>query len=104
MVNEDLLKRIRDRLEDTYRDRLQGVLLYGSSVRNEAGPESDIDLLVLLQGPVSFGQELETIIEALYPLQLEVLRPIHARPVDVRVFEAGEFAFYRNVKREGIRL
>jgi len=104
MVNEDLLKRIRARLEDTYRDRLQGIVLFGSSARKQADPESDIDLLVLLQGPVAFGQELQTIIEALYPLQLEVLRPIHARPVDVRVFEAGEFALYRNAQREGIRL
>jgi len=104
MANEDLLKRIRARLEDTYRDRLQGIVLLGSSARKQADPESDIDLLVLLQGPVAFGQELQTIIEALYPLQLEVLRPIHARPVDVRVFEAGEFALYRNAKRDGIRL
>ena len=104
MANEDLLKRIRARLEDTYRDRLQGIVLLGSSARKQADPESDIDLLVLLQGPVAFGQELQTIIEALYPLQLEVLRPIHARPVDIRVFEAGEFALYRNAQREGIRL
>jgi len=104
MVNEDLLKRIRDRLRAAYQDRLQGLVLYGSSAREEASPESDIDLLVLLKGPVALGKDLETIIDALYPLQLEVLRPIHASPVDVQVFEAGEFALYRNAKREGIRL
>lgn len=104
MVNEDLLKRIRDRLQTAYPGRFEGLVLYGSAAREEASPESDIDLLVLLKGPVALGKDLEKIIDALYPLQLEVLRPIHASPVDVQVFEAGEFALYRNAKREGIRL
>ena len=104
MTNEQLLIQIRDRLRAAYPERLAGLVLYGSTAREEASPESDIDLLVLLKGPVALGKELETIIEALYPLQLEVLRPLHALPVEAEVYEAGEYALYRNAQREGIRM
>ncbi|GJL63254.1 MAG: hypothetical protein NPIRA04_19080 [Nitrospirales bacterium] len=63
---------------------------------------SDIDILVLLTPPLSLGRELRTIIKALYPLQLETDCPIHAMPVDVNVYEAGEYSWYRNAKEAGI--
>ncbi|MFC1714795.1 nucleotidyltransferase domain-containing protein [Candidatus Poribacteria bacterium] len=102
MDREELLNRIKDRLEDTYGDRLQGIVLYGSEARGEAEPDSDIDLLVLLKGPVQFGKDLRTNVDVLYDLQLEVIRPIHAVPVDVEVFRAGKYAVYRNAQREGV--
>ncbi len=102
MDREELLNRIKERLEDVYGDRLQGIVLYGSEARGEAEPDSDIDLLVLLKGPVQFGKDLRTNIDVLYDLQLEVIRPIHVMPVDVEAFRAGEYALYRNAKREGI--
>ena len=102
MDKEQLLKQIKSRLRDVYGDRLQGVVLYGSEARRDAEEDSDIDLLVLLNGPVEFGRDLRTNIDVLYDLQLEVIRPIHAMPVDVRDFRAGKYALYRNVKREGI--
>ena len=97
-----LLARIKTRLQDVYGDRLRGVVLYGSEVRDEATLESDIDILVLLTGPVALGKDLRTIIHALCPLQLESERLIDATPVDIDVYEAGEFALYRNAKREGV--
>jgi predicted nucleotidyltransferase len=60
-----LLKRIKTSLEATFGDRLRGVVLYGSEARGEATPDSDIDILVLLTGPVALGQDLRTIIHAL---------------------------------------
>ncbi len=102
MDKYSLLGRIKARLKAVYGDRLRGVVLYGSEARGDAGPDSDIDVLVLLAGPVAFGKELRVIIDTLYPLQLEVFRPLHATPVDVKIYEAGEFALYRNVRQEGI--
>lgn len=101
-MDRKLLHRIKMLLEQAFGDRLQGVVLYGSEARGEATPESDIDILVLLTGPVQLGRDLRTIIHALYPLELEIERIIDATPVDVVVYEAGEFTLYRNAKREGI--
>lgn len=39
-------------LENHYGPRLKGVVLYGSTARNQAVPSSDIDLLVLLEEPL----------------------------------------------------
>lgn len=77
-------------------------MLYGSEARGEAAPDRDIDILILLTGPVALGRELRTIIAALYPLQLAIERPLHAIPVDMHVYEAGAFALYRNAQREGL--
>jgi len=98
----DLISRIRDKLAELYGSRLKGVVLYGSEARGEAQEDSDIDLLVLLEPPIKLGEEIRTIVHALYPLQLEVIRPIHAMPTDAKAYEAGEIALYRNVKQEGI--
>ena len=102
MDREQLLNRIKSCLQDTYGDRLRGVVLYGSEARGEAEPDSDIDLLVLLKGPIELWNDIRTSVHSLYDLQLEVIRPIHAMPVDVEAFRAGKYAVYRNAKREGV--
>ena len=102
MERDELLARIKAALEDAFGGRLEGVILYGSEARGEAEPDSDIDLLVLLSGPTDHRSDSWTCINALYDLVLELERPIHTIPVDVSVYEAQEFALYRNVKQEGI--
>jgi uncharacterized protein len=97
-----VLDEVKTRLSGLYGPRLRGVVFYGSEARGEAQPDSDLDFLVLLDGPIRFGKELEAIIEALYPLVLDLGRSIHAIPVDFAVYEAGEYALYRNAKREGV--
>lgn len=104
MLSQALRQEIRNRLEAAFEDRLRGVLLYGSNARNEAREESDLDLMVLLDGPVRLGRDLETIVQALYPVQLEIDAPIHATPVSAEVFEAGEYGLYRRARREGLFL
>lgn len=101
MLSEEIRREIRPRLEAAFRGRFHAVLLYGSEARNQAGEDSDVDLMVLLNGPVRLGKDLDTIVEALYPLQLKVDRPIHALPVSSEIFRAGEYGVYRNAQREG---
>ena len=98
-----LLARIKSRLQAVYGDRLRGVVLYGSEARGEATPGSDVDILVLLTGPVALGLDLHTIIEALYPLQLETDRVLEAFPVDEAEYLRGEYVWYRNAQKEGIQ-
>lgn len=103
MTRKELLEEIRSRLSAAHGRRLRGLVLYGSEARGDARPDSDIDVLVLLKGPVAYLRDLRTNIAALYSLVLEMERPIHAKPVDVDHYEAGEFPLYQSAKAEGVR-
>jgi predicted nucleotidyltransferase len=96
--------RAKHALEGAFGERLCQVIHYGSTARGDSDTLSDIDLLVVLEGPVQLGRDLDVIVKNLYALQLEVDNPIHAVPVDIADYEAGEFGVYRAAKREGVVL
>lgn len=98
---ENLLTQARKRLEEHYGHRFAGLVLYGSVARGTAEAESDIDLLVLLRDELDYFRELRTVVNVLYPLQLEFERVISALPAAVEEYEAGTFQLYRNAAREG---
>ena len=52
--------------------------------------------------PFDYFQELRTIVELLYPLQLESEQLISAKPAALEDFEHGVIQLYRNAKREGV--
>ena len=56
-----LLAEFKGQLKRIYGDRLKGVFLYGSHARNEAGPESDVDILVVLDDWDSYASEVDRI-------------------------------------------
>ena len=103
MEQAELLKQIKSRLQAAFGDRLHGVVLYGSEARGDAREDSDIDVLMLLEGPIRLGRDIDLGVEALYPLVLQLGRVIEALPVDVRRYEAGLMALYREADKEGIR-
>jgi len=94
MTREELLKEIKCRLTTIHGERLRGAVLYGSEARGTAEPDSDIDVLVLLEGPVAFGHDLETNLEAAgATTSSRVLRPHHVmRQTDLA--PSGKFHFY----------
>ena len=102
MERAELLKRIKATLQEAFGPRLRGVILYGSEARGTAEPDSDIDLLVLLEGPVDAWEDSGRSIHALYPLVLEIDRPIHTVEVDEAEYQAQEWPLYRMVKSEGV--
>ena len=66
--------------------------------------KSDINLLVLLAQPLDYFKELRTLVDLLYPLQLEASHWISAKPADLDEFVAGTIQLYRNIQQEGIFL
>ena len=101
---QGVLKDIKTRLREAFGDRLRAVVLHGSEARGEGGPDSDIDVLVLLDGPVDSWNDVKTCSDAVYPLILRIGRTIDAMPVDVKRYEEGEAPLYANARREGVTL
>ncbi|NUM52597.1 MAG: nucleotidyltransferase domain-containing protein [Candidatus Hydrogenedentes bacterium] len=101
MKTAELHARVRVALRHSFGDRLRQVVHYGSTARGDERSDSDVDYLVVIEGPVRLGDDLDKIVQSLYPIQLEIDRPIHAMPVDELDFEAGAYGLYRAAKRDG---
>jgi predicted nucleotidyltransferase len=101
---QEVLTQCKRFLTQTYGAQLKGVVLYGSMARGEATPESDIDLLVLLDAPFDYFQELRRIVNLLYPAQLESDYLISAKPAALEAYERGQLQLYRNARREGLQV
>ena len=82
------------------------VILYGSEARNEARPDSDIDLLILVDGDKLTLSQEDAITTPLYELELQT--GVAISPI---VMLKKQWAnrpmitpFYLNILKEGIRL
>ena len=101
MAIAEIVQKCKTTLESHYGAQFKGLILYGSVARDQASPGSDIDLLVLLNQPFNYFDELRRIVELLYPIQLESDELISAKPAPLDEFEHGRIQLYRNAKRQG---
>lgn len=101
---EKILVELQNSLEQIYRDRLVNIILYGSQARGDARPDSDIDVLVVLQDPVDFTTEIERSSYAISALCLKYEILISCAFIGKERFNRQQGGFLRNVRREGILL
>jgi uncharacterized protein len=77
-------------------------LLYGSQARREATADSDIDVLVVLQGSVDPGAEIARVGELTASLSLQNNVVISRAFVAEERFRSERSPFLLNVHREGV--
>jgi predicted nucleotidyltransferase len=99
-----ILSEIRSRFDSFYGPRLMNIMLYGSHSRGEAEPGSDIDILVVLRGPVDPGREIAGTGEMVSEMSLRFGEVISCVFVDEDQFLHRNGPLLRNVRREGIPL
>jgi hypothetical protein len=95
-----------ERLREHYRERLAAVVLYGSRARGDADEaESDVDLLVVLQGPLDEGGEHRYAWDLARGLDQKygqlLLCPFVATQHD---YQRRMLPLFMNIRREGIEL
>jgi predicted nucleotidyltransferase len=103
MTTDALLQEIRSRLAKAYGPHFRGVVLYGSVARGDDQPDSDIDIMVLLDHPAQTWQDVHTASEALFSLSLEIDKVIHVMAVDVHRYEESDAPLYSDARNEGVR-
>ena len=85
-----------------FNERLKKIVLFGSEARNEAGPESDIDILVLLDEVKDFGSDLRICVDSIYLLSLEIDRRISVKPFSISEYEHTDCPLFRHAHSDGI--
>jgi predicted nucleotidyltransferase len=99
-----VLHELRHQLETLYGPRLVQLILYGSQARGDAEPGSDIDILIVLEGPVNPGEEIERTGDITASLSLEHNVVISCVYMSEERFEHERSSLLLNVRREGIIL
>jgi predicted nucleotidyltransferase len=95
---------LRQRLSLLYGERLVRLVLFGSRARGDAEPDSDIDVMVVLRGDVSPGEEIERAGGVTAGLSLENDVVISSVYVSEDSFEGEQSPLLINVRREGVLL
>ena len=99
-----ILTELHRRLEGLYGSRLVKLILYGSQARGDAEPGSDIDVLVVLKGPVSPYEEIDRTIDIVSGLSLEHDEVICCVFVPEDRYQTERSPLLINVRREGVAI
>lgn len=99
-----ILAELKLRLTELYGERLSQLILFGSQARGDATEDSDVDVLVVLEGEVQHSDELERISYITAELSGELGALISTVVVSRRDFEARNRRIYRNAAIEGVRV
>ena len=97
-----LLSRCYDAIKKIYPNAK--VILYGSRARGNADPESDYDLLILVENPTNLKEE-DIFRQQLFPIEIETgcvltVNVYSYRDWNSRLYNA--MPFHQNVEREGL--
>ena len=71
MEIRDVLEAFKKEIEKLYGKRLKKVILYGSYARWDATEDSDIDLLIVPEGKVIQGEEIDRMINIITKINLK---------------------------------
>ena len=102
-----MLLELEEKLQRVYGNKLKAVILYGSVARGTATEESDIDIMVLIDGT---AQELRTFEDQLSDVSADIsikyFKVFSIMDISYQEYMRwmNTLPFYRNVSQEGVVL
>ncbi|MCH9019075.1 MAG: nucleotidyltransferase domain-containing protein [Proteobacteria bacterium] len=99
---DSILREFRRRLEEIYGPRLLRLVLFGSQARGDADPDSDIDVLIVLAGPLDDWAETQRTSKVTSKVSVKFdtdIARIFATPED---YAEKTLPFYEAIRREGV--
>ena len=99
---DQILREFRGGLERTYGSRLVRVVLFGSQARDEAEADSDIDVMLVLQGAVDPNREIQRLSSFTSGLSLKHDVVISCVYLSEENFDNEQSPLMLNVRREGV--
>ena len=102
-AEQDILAKIKSTLQEHAPEAM--AILYGSRARGDARPDSDWDVLVLLNKERIENSDYDRIAYPMYDLGLEIDESISMNLYTKDDWEKRNFTpFYKNVQNDGIKL
>lgn len=98
------LEDARDDLRKLYGERLYRLILFGSQARGDAGENSDIDLLVVLDGPVDPLTEARRTSDLVIDAAIEHGVSLTLVHLSTKEFDREAHSFVENVRSEGVQI
>jgi len=102
MKIEKILKDFRGEIKKLYGRKLKSIILYGSWARGAATEESDIDLLIVLEGKIAPGREIDRMIDIITELNLKYGVLISVYPISAEDYFTVNSPLLMNVRKEGV--
>ena len=99
-----ILKEVKKNLEQTYKENLSDVILFGSYAKQTANWNSDIDILIILNYEYDLDQEIARTSCLIADICLEYNVLINRLFMSKNYYQTHESALLRNIYQEGIKL
>ncbi len=97
-----ILNEFKAEVQRLYGGRLEDIILFGSYARGDATDESDIDVLVVLDGGIIPGREIDRMIDVITDINLKYGILLSVVPVSKEAYSSVNSPLLINVRREGI--
>ncbi|MEA2075012.1 MAG: nucleotidyltransferase domain-containing protein [Euryarchaeota archaeon] len=102
MEIKNILEEFKEEIGKLYGTRLKEVILYGSWARGDATDESDIDLLIVLEGKIVPSAEIDRMIDIITEINLKHDVLLSVYPISEQDYSVINSPLLINVRKEGI--